>query len=44
MEALLNGPAARRLRNTDYSQDRSRDRHPLMMVIATRVMMPICSV
>ena len=41
MEALLNGPAARRLRNTDYSQDRSRDRHPLMMVIATRVMMPI---
>ena len=41
MEALLNGPAARRLRNTDYSQDRSRARHPLMMVIATRVMMPI---
>jgi len=41
MEALLNGPASRRLRNTDYSDDRSRDRHPLMMVIATRVMMPI---
>ncbi|PJJ78868.1 multisubunit potassium/proton antiporter PhaA subunit /multisubunit potassium/proton antiporter PhaB subunit [Brevirhabdus pacifica] len=41
MEALLNGPAARKLRNTDYSLDRSRDRHPLMMVIATRVMMPI---
>lgn len=41
MEALLNGPAARRLRNTDYSTDRSRDRHPLMMVIGTRVMMPI---
>ncbi|MBV7378421.1 monovalent cation/H+ antiporter subunit A [Maritimibacter dapengensis] len=41
MEALLNGPASRRLRNTDYSQDRSRDRHPLMMVVATRVMMPI---
>jgi multicomponent K+:H+ antiporter subunit A len=41
METLLNGPAARRLRNTDYSQDRSPDRHPLMMVIATRVMMPI---
>ncbi|MEM8728935.1 MAG: monovalent cation/H+ antiporter subunit A [Pseudomonadota bacterium] len=41
MESLLNGPAARRLRNTDYDQDRSRDRHPLMMVIATRVMMPI---
>ncbi|THH37037.1 monovalent cation/H+ antiporter subunit A [Aliishimia ponticola] len=41
MEALLNGPAARRLRNMDYSQDRSRDRHPLMMVIATRLLMPI---
>ncbi|NNU80154.1 monovalent cation/H+ antiporter subunit A [Halovulum dunhuangense] len=41
MEALLNGPAARRLRNMDFSQDRSRDRHPLMMVVATRVMMPI---
>ena len=44
MEALLNGPAARRLRNTDYSNDRSRDRHPLMMVVATRVMMPIALV
>ncbi len=44
MDALLNGPAARRLRNTDYSQDRSRDRHPLMMVIATRMMMPIALV
>ncbi len=41
MEALLNGPAARRLRNADYSQDRSRDRHPLMMVVATRAMLPI---
>ncbi len=41
MEALLNGPAANKLRNTDYSQDRSRDRHPLMMVIATRVIMPV---
>ncbi|SIO45119.1 multisubunit potassium/proton antiporter, PhaA subunit /multisubunit potassium/proton antiporter, PhaB subunit [Rhodovulum sp. ES.010] len=44
MEGLLNGPAARRLRNTDYSQDRSRDRHPLMMVVATRAMMPIAVV
>ncbi|MDR9392699.1 monovalent cation/H+ antiporter subunit A [Roseovarius sp. SYSU LYC5161] len=41
MEALLNGPAGRRLRNRDYRQDRSRDRHPLMMVVATRAMMPI---
>ncbi len=44
MEALLSGPAARRLRNADYSQDRSRDRHPLMMVISTRVLMPIAVV
>lgn len=44
MEALLSGPAARKLRNTDYSKDRSRDRHPLMMVVATRVMMPIAVV
>jgi multicomponent K+:H+ antiporter subunit A len=43
MTALLAGPAARRLRNTDYGQDRSRDRHPLMMVVATRVLMPIAA-
>ncbi len=41
MEALLSGPAARRLRRGDYAHDRSRDRHPLMMVVATRLMMPI---
>ncbi len=41
LEALLGGPAARRLRNTDYSANRSRDRHPMMMVVATRAMMPI---
>ncbi|NBD29089.1 MAG: monovalent cation/H+ antiporter subunit A [Alphaproteobacteria bacterium] len=41
MEALLDGPAGRRLRQMELSQDRSRDRHPLMMVVATRVMMPI---
>ena len=43
MEALLNGPASRRLRNFTFPPDRSRDRHPLMMVIATRVMMPIAA-
>jgi multicomponent K+:H+ antiporter subunit A len=43
MEALLSGPAGRRLRNTDFSKDRSRDRHPLMMVVATRMMMPIAA-
>ncbi len=41
MQALLDGTSAQRLRNTDYSQDRSKDRHPLMMVVATRVLMPI---
>ena len=44
MHALLDGPAGRRLKNTDYSQDRSRDRHPLMMVVVTRVLMPIAIV
>ncbi|MEM6577165.1 MAG: hydrogen gas-evolving membrane-bound hydrogenase subunit E, partial [Pseudomonadota bacterium] len=44
MHALLDGPAARRLKNVDYSQDRSRDRHPLMMVVVTRILMPIAIV
>ena len=44
MHALLDGPAGRRLKNVDYSQDRSRDRHPLMMVVVTRVLMPIAIV
>ena len=44
MHALLDGPAARRLINADYEQDRSRDRHPLMMVVVTRVLMPIAIV
>ena len=41
MEALLAGPAGRRLRARPVPPDRSRDRHPLMMVVATRAMMPI---
>ncbi|GAB5447585.1 monovalent cation/H+ antiporter subunit A [Gymnodinialimonas sp.] len=44
MHALLDGPAARRLKNTNYDQDRSRDRHPMMMVVVTRVLMPIAMV
>ncbi|TFL18896.1 monovalent cation/H+ antiporter subunit A [Jannaschia formosa] len=44
MHALLDGPAGRRLKNTDFSQNRSRDRHPLMMVVVTRVLMPIAVV
>lgn len=41
MEALLRGPAGRRLREMEFPEERSRDRHPLMMVVATRVLMPI---
>ncbi|MDX8348309.1 monovalent cation/H+ antiporter subunit A [Cognatiyoonia sp. IB215446] len=44
MHALLDGPAGRRLKNMDFSQDLSRDRHPLMMVVVTRVLMPIAIV
>jgi len=44
MHALLGGPAARRLINTDFTQDVSRDRHPLMMVVVTRILMPIAIV
>ena len=41
MEALLAGPAGARIRNTLFKETRSRDRHPFMMVIATRVILPI---
>jgi multicomponent K+:H+ antiporter subunit A len=41
VNTLLLGPVSRRLRETDFSQDVSRDRHPLMMVVATRVLMPV---
>ncbi|PRX30556.1 multicomponent K+:H+ antiporter subunit A [Meinhardsimonia xiamenensis] len=39
--SLLSGAAGRRLRNWRDTTPRSRDRHPMMMVVATRVMMPI---
>jgi multicomponent K+:H+ antiporter subunit A len=38
-EAILTGPEGRRLEM--WKQPRAGDRHPLMMVVATRVMMPI---
>ncbi len=41
MDALLRGPATKRLRERAFSPDRSRDRHPLMMVVVTRAMLPI---
>jgi multicomponent K+:H+ antiporter subunit A len=44
MRALLDGPAARRLKNLEFGYNISRDRHPLMMVVVTRVLMPIAVV
>ncbi|MBO9400417.1 monovalent cation/H+ antiporter subunit A [Shimia sp. R9_3] len=41
MDSLLRGPAAKKLRDRVFAPDRSRDRHPLMMVVATRAMLPI---
>ncbi len=40
-EALLSGPVRARLLNWVPDQRRAGDAHPLMMVIATRVMMPV---
>ncbi|MFC2970314.1 monovalent cation/H+ antiporter subunit A [Acidimangrovimonas pyrenivorans] len=40
-DTLLRGPANRRLRNWVHDLKRAGDRHPLMLVVATRVMMPI---
>ena len=40
-EALLDSPARRKLLNWVPDQARAGDAHPLMMVVSTRVMMPI---
>ncbi len=40
-EALMDGKASRTLANWVQHYPYSKDRHPLMMVVATRVMMPI---
>ncbi|WP_089232605.1 monovalent cation/H+ antiporter subunit A [Tropicimonas sediminicola] len=40
-EALMEGRASRKLANWVHEMRYSKDRHPLMMVVATRVMMPI---
>ncbi|WP_068113175.1 monovalent cation/H+ antiporter subunit A [Tropicimonas marinistellae] len=40
-EALMEGRASRKLANWVHDMRYSKDRHPLMMVIATRLMMPI---
>jgi len=44
VHALLAGPAGRRLRQSVFLQNRSHDRHPVMMVVVTRVLMPIAVV
>ncbi|EKE44495.1 hypothetical protein OCGS_1333 [Oceaniovalibus guishaninsula JLT2003] len=41
MDALLAGPASAKLINWQFGQTRSRDRHPLLMVVVTRLMLPI---
>ncbi|HEY9038760.1 MAG TPA: monovalent cation/H+ antiporter subunit A [Roseovarius sp.] len=40
-EALLNGPVRARLLNRKPDQPRAGDIHPLMMVVLTRVIMPV---
>ncbi|SIT01420.1 monovalent cation/H+ antiporter subunit A [Paracoccus saliphilus] len=40
-QTLLQGKSSARLRNWVYDQRRAGDRHPLMLVIATRVILPI---
>ena len=40
-EALLSGPVRARLLNRGYEEARAGDAHPLMMVVLTRVLMPI---
>ncbi|MCA0206856.1 MAG: monovalent cation/H+ antiporter subunit A [Proteobacteria bacterium] len=41
VEVMLHGPASRRLQNWVPDMAQARDRHPLMMVVATRLALPI---
>lgn len=41
VEGILQGPASRRLMNWVPDMPQARDRHPMMMVVATRVALPI---
>jgi multicomponent K+:H+ antiporter subunit A len=43
-QTLLQGKSSKRLRNWIYDQRRAGDRHPMMLVIATRVLLPIALV
>ncbi|OWU83101.1 monovalent cation/H+ antiporter subunit A [Oceanicola sp. 22II-s10i] len=40
-ETLLDGPVRRRLLNREPDQPQAGDRHPMMMVVVTRVIMPV---
>ncbi|WP_340236659.1 monovalent cation/H+ antiporter subunit A [Sulfitobacter pontiacus] len=40
-EALMSGPVRARLLNRGYEEERAGDAHPLMMVVLTRVLMPV---
>jgi multicomponent K+:H+ antiporter subunit A len=40
-EALLNGPVRAKLLDREFEEVRAGDKHPLMMVVLTRVMMPV---
>ncbi|MCB1390240.1 MAG: monovalent cation/H+ antiporter subunit A [Rhodobacteraceae bacterium] len=44
VEVILHGPASRRLQNWVPEMAQARDRHPLMMVVATRLALPIAMV
>ena len=41
LDSALHGPAAKRLSSWMPDLERATDRHPLMMVVATRVMLPL---
>ena len=41
LDGALHGPAAKSLSSWIPDQERAKDRHPLMMVVATRVMLPL---
>jgi len=41
LESAFHGPARRRLLNWQVDQPRSADRHPLLLVVGTRVMLPL---
>jgi multicomponent K+:H+ antiporter subunit A len=41
LDGALRGPAIKRLQSWVPDQERARDRHPMMLVVATRVMLPL---